>query len=87
MKKPARVTRSRSRTVGSTPSRPDARSDVQRRHDAEVFQIEQTILGAVERKHRDMLDAAEQLIAEKLAPVDAHAARILLDEIRRGELP
>jgi len=65
-----------------------------RLHDAEVFRIEQEILQVVEerqqamvKEYRDMLDTAEQLVAERLAPVDPHAAQVLLAEIRRGDLP
>jgi hypothetical protein len=53
-----------------------------------VFRIEQEILAVLnDVKHRDMLAVAARLVAERLAPRDAHAAEIFLDEIARGELP
>jgi len=88
MKKPRR-NRTGSRQGPAKPSRllfGVVRSDAQSRHDAEVFRIEKEILGGLARKQKDLLDTADQLVAEKLAPVDARAARILLDEIRRGAI-
>lgn len=89
MKKPPRRIRSGSRQGPSKRSRRlwVVRSEAQGRHDAKVLRIEKQILGGLATKHKDLMDTAQQLVAQKLAPVDAHAARILLNEIRRGDLP
>lgn len=49
-----------------------------------MFRIEKEIMGVIDKKQRDLLETADQLVAEKLAPVDAHPARILFDKVSLG---
>jgi hypothetical protein len=58
-----------------------------RRHNAEVFRIEQEILAVLVDAKRAMMFGVAKVVEDRLAPVDAHAARVFLDEIARGELP
>jgi hypothetical protein len=66
--------------------RRDVADDDDRRHHAEVFRIEQEIL-ALLRVGKWAMAGIAKVVELRLAPVDAHAAEIFLDEIARGELP
>jgi hypothetical protein len=56
-------------------------------HEAEVLRLEREILEIVAAGRAEVLQRAARLVRERLAPVDGHAASVLLGEIRRGALP
>ncbi len=62
-------------------------AESRRAHDAEVFRVEQEILEHVGAKQRELFDMVKHMVAERLAPLDAKAAAMFLEELQTGALP
>jgi hypothetical protein len=52
-----------------------------------VLRIERGILRDLVPEQRKVLAVAARLVTERLAPLDAEAAAIFLDELRYGDIP